>query len=146
MPPAVDFPSAARGRFARLLAAATAGYSLFLVFATHYPRPEDFLGPNAPPDKVLHFIAYGGLAALAAGTVALARHWTARRAAGLAGVLAAFAAIDEVTQPFFSRASERMDWVFDCVGIVVGLAAVATAVAAVRLVRSRQAQFGVGGR
>lgn len=146
MPPAVDLPAPVRGRLARLLAAFTGGYTAFLVLATHYPRPEEFLGPNPPPDKLLHFIAYGGLAVLAAGTVALARHWSARRAAGLAGLLAAFAAVDEITQPLFSRASERMDWVFDCVGIVGGLVAVAVAVAVVRLVRRRQAQLGVGGR
>lgn len=145
MPPVVDIPAPVRGRLARLLALVTGGYTLFLVLATHYPRPEEFLGPNPPPDKLLHFVAYGGLAVLAAGTVALARHWSARRAAGLVGMLAAFAAVDEITQPLFSRASERMDWVFDCVGILGGIAIVAAAVTLVRRVR-RQAQLGVGGR
>lgn len=145
MPPVVDIPAPVRGWLARLLALVTGGYTLFLVLATHYPRPEEFLGPNPPPDKLLHFVAYGGLAVLAAGTVALARHWSARRAAGLAGMLAAFAAVDEITQPLFSRASERMDWVFDCVGILGGIAIVAAAVTLVRRVR-RQAQLGVGGR
>jgi VanZ family protein len=83
---------------------------------------------------------------LAAGTLALARHWTPPRSAVLAGVLAIFAAVDEITQPFFKRSSEPLDWVYDCLGIGLGIVAVAAAVAVVRLVRGRQAQLGVGGR
>ena len=135
-----------RGWLARLLAALTAAYTLILVLATHYPRPEQFLGANPPSDKALHFMAYGVLALLAGGTLALARRWSAVRAAGLGGILAAFAAIDEVTQPLFARDAETLDWVFDCVGIGIGLAVVAATVAAVRMVRGRYAQLGVGGR
>jgi VanZ family protein len=135
-----------RGRLARLLAALTAAYTLVLVLATHYPRPEEFLGKNPPSDKALHFMAYGALAVLAAGTLAVARRWTTARAAGLGAFLATFAAIDEVTQPLFSRAAEPLDWVSDCTGIGLGLAGVALVVAVVRLVRGRYAQLGVGGR
>jgi VanZ family protein len=131
-----------RGRLARLLAALTAAYTVVLVLATHYPRPEQFLGANPPSDKALHFMAYGALALLAGGTLALARRWSAARAVGLAGLLAVFAVLDEITQPLFSRAAEPLDWVFDCVGIGIGLAVVA----AVRMVRGRYAQLGVGGR
>jgi|LakMenEpi03Aug12_release.lakeMendotaPanAssembly.Ray.scaffolds.fasta_scaffold49864_2 VanZ family protein len=139
-------PVRVRGLLARVLAVVTAGYTAFLVWATHHPRPEFLLGPNPPSDKTLHFIAYGGLAVLAAGTLALARHWTPPRSAVLAGVLAIFAAVDEITQPFFKRSSEPLDWVYDCLGIGLGIVAVAAAVAVVRLVRGRQAQLGVGGR
>jgi VanZ family protein len=135
-----------RGRLARLVAALTAAYTLILVLATHYPRPEEFLGANAPSDKALHFMAYGALALLAGGTLALARHWSVARAAGLAGLLAVFAVLDEITQPLFSRDAEPLDWVFDCVGIGIGLAVVAAVVVAVRMVRGRYVQLGVGGR
>jgi len=126
-----------RGRLARLLAALTAAYTLILVLATHYPRPEQFLGANPPSDKALHFMAYGALAVLAGGTLALARRWSAARAAWLGGLLAVFAVLDEITQPLFSRDAEPLDWVFDCVGIGIGLAVVAVVVAAVRMVRGR---------
>ena len=135
-----------RDWLARLLAAVTAAYTVVLVLATHYPRPEQFLGTNPPSDKALHFMAYGALALLSGGTIALARRWSAVRAVGLGVLLAAFAAVDEVTQPFFLRAAEPLDWVFDCVGIGVGLTIVAATVAAVRIARGRYAQLGVGGR
>ena len=128
-------PTRLRGLVARLLAGVTAAYTLVLVLATHYPRPEEFLGPRPPSDKTLHFMAYGALAVLAAGTLALAKRWSARRAALLAGGLAAFAAVDEVTQPLFSRAAEWLDWVYDGIGIAVGLAVIALAVIAIRLAR-----------
>ena len=145
-PPPSTPPIRIRGRLARALAAMTAAYTLVLVWATHYPKPERFLGANPPSDKALHFLAYGALAVLAAGTLALARRWTAARAVGLGAGLAAFAAVDELTQPLFSRDAEPLDWIFDSIGIVVGLAAVAATVAVVRIVRGRYVQLGVGGR
>ena len=132
-------PTRFRGRLARLLAVCTAAYAVVLVLATHYPQPEHFLGKNPPSDKTLHFIAYGTLAVLAAATSATAGRWTPRQVAGLA----AFAAVDEITQPLFSRALERLDWVYDCLGIALGLAVVATMCA---VVRGCYRQLGVGGR
>jgi len=143
-PPTV--PGLSRGVLARVLAAVTLAYTLFLVWATHHPRPDVLIGQHAPSDKTLHFLAYGALSLLAAGTLALGRRWSAIRAALLAGSLVTFAAADELTQPLFSRSAERIDWLYDCAGIAVGIVAVAAAVAVVRLVRGRQAQLGVGGR
>jgi VanZ family protein len=136
-------PTRFRGRLARLLAVCTAAYAVVLVLATHYPQPEHFLGKNPPSDKTLHFIAYGTLAVLAAASTATAGRWTPRQVAGLAAGLAAFAAVDEITQPLFSRALERLDWVYDCLGIALGLAVVATMCA---VVRGCYRQLGVGGR
>jgi len=115
----------------------TAAYTLVLVWATHCPKPERFLGPNPPSDKALHLLAYAALAVLAGGTIALVRRWTAVRAAGLGAALAAFAMVDELTQPLFARDAEPLDWIFDCLGIAVGLAVVAVAVAGVRIIRGR---------
>ena len=127
-----------RGQFVRGLAALTAAYTLVLVWATHYPKPERFLGANPPSDKALHFLAYAALAVLAAGTIALARRWTAALAAGLGAALATFAMVDELTQPLFTRAAEPLDWIFDCIGIGLGIAAVAVVVAGVRIIRGRE--------
>ncbi|MGI9177030.1 MAG: VanZ family protein [Pirellulales bacterium] len=110
---------------ARMLATATAIYTFVLVFATHYPKPEELLGPNAPSDKMLHFMAYAALAILAGATLAMASRWSMRTALVLALGLAAFGAVDEITQPFFSRDAEPLDWVYDCIGVVGGLLAVA---------------------
>jgi VanZ family protein len=125
MTPAVE--PEAWGRFFRPLAALTAAYTLVLVFATHYPRPEELLGPNPPSDKTLHFMAYGLLGLLAAATLAASGRWSPRAAAIGLAALAAFAVIDEVTQPFFGRQAEPLDWVYDVFGLVAGIAVVATA-------------------
>jgi VanZ family protein len=107
------------------LCAVTVGYSLFLVWATHHPKPQDLLGPNPPPDKALHFIAYGLLGLLTAATLAASRHWSWRNAIVLAVALALAAVVDESTQPLFGRAAEVLDWVFDVIGIATGVAIVA---------------------
>jgi len=114
-------------RFARPLAAITAAYALVLVFATHYPRPEELLGPNAPSDKTLHFVAYGLLGLLLAATVAARGRWSPRAAAIVLAGLAMFAVIDEVTQPLFKRQAEPLDWIYDVVGLTAGIAVVAAA-------------------
>lgn len=78
----------------------------------------------------MHVVAYFLLAGLAAATLAARGSWTAGRAAWLAVGLVLFALIDEVTQPFFSRFADRLDWVADCAGIALGISAMAVVVAA----------------
>lgn len=114
-------------RFLRPLAALTLAYTLTLVFATHYPEPEELLGPNPPSDKTLHFLAYGVLGLLAAAVLAVSGRWSPRSVALLATGLATFAVIDEVTQPWFGRSAEPLDWVYDLAGLAVGIAAMAAA-------------------
>ena len=114
--------SGRRRRLARSLAAATAAYTLVLVFATHYPRPEELLGPNPPSDKTLHFVAYGLLGLFVAATLAAAGRWSWARAGLLLVVLAVFAVLDEVTQPLFGRHAEPVDWIYDLIGIAAGIA------------------------
>ena len=116
----------------RLLAAALAAYMGLLVFATHYPRPEELLGPNPPSDKTLHFVAYAVLAVLAAATWLTARRTASRGIATLA------IAVDEVTQPFFRRHADPLDWVYDCIGIAIGITLVAVAAAVIRRVARAQ--------
>ena len=114
-------------RFLRPLAALTLAYTLVLVFATHYPEPQELLGPNPPSDKTLHFLAYGALGMLATAVLATAGRWSLRGVAALAAGLVAFAAVDEVTQPWFGRSAEPLDWVWDCLGLACGIAVIATA-------------------
>ena len=117
---------------ARLLAAGTVAYTAVLVFATHYPRPEELLARNPPSDKTLHFVAYAVLAAFSAATWLAARRTASRSIAPLAIALASFGAIDEITQPFFRRHADPLDWVYDCIGIAIGIAAVVSVVALAR--------------
>jgi VanZ family protein len=120
----------------RLLAAATGVYACILVFATHYPKPEELLGRNPPSDKTLHFLAYGVLGVLAAATLATGGRWVARGIARLAAGLALFGLVDEATQPFFSRAADPLDWVYDCIGIAAGLGIVAACTTAATVLRT----------
>ena len=128
----------ARPWMARLLAAATVAYTGMLVFATHHPRPEELLGANPPSDKTLHFIAYAVLAGLAAATWLTAQRTASRGIATLALALAGFGAVDEVTQPLFRRHAEPLDWIYDCVGIAIGIAVVVALATAIRRIRRPQ--------
>jgi VanZ family protein len=111
---------------ARLLAAATAVYAVVLVAATHYPRPEEFLGPNAPSDKLLHFMAYGVLGLLSAATLWAYGRWSPQGGLRLLTLLSLAAIVDEVTQPLCYRAAEPLDWVFDCIGLALGTTIIAS--------------------
>jgi VanZ family protein len=133
----------------RILAAATAVYSVVLVFTTHYPRPGELLdiilrGHAAPSDKSLHFMAYGVLGLLAAATAWAYGRLTPRSALRLAAALAAAAVIDELTQPLFERFAEPLDWVCDAVGIALGVLAIVI-VRQVVLSRSLLRQPAAGG-
>lgn len=122
---------------ARLLATATAAFTALLVVATHYPRPEELLGPNPPSDKTLHLVAYGLLAALATATWLTSPRLAGRSIGGLAVALAVFGGLDEATQPFFRRSAEPLDWLYDCIGIAIGIGAVMTVAIVVRMLRRR---------
>lgn len=138
--PEVGPQSAARARPAwpvRFLAAATAGYATLLVWATHYPKPQNLLGPKPPSDKLLHISAYTLLGGLVAATLLGAGRRSLRTARTAAAGLAAFAAIDEATQPlpWFRRMADPIDWFFDAAGIVIGMTVVWALAATVRAVR-----------
>jgi VanZ family protein len=101
----------------------TTVYAVVLVVATHTPRldvPFD-TGTPVPPDKVLHFAAYGLLGLLAglkaAGSVHSWRRWFPLVLAGIA----IFALLDETTQPMFGRVAEPFDWAADVIGAAAGL-------------------------
>ena len=116
----------------RLFAGAAAVYTAILLYATHHPRPGELVGVPLPSDKTLHFVAYGLLGAAVGGAVAARGGWGARRAAAWLVCLAVFAALDEATQPFFGRYADVRDWVFDAIGLALGLAAVSLVVGLAR--------------
>ena len=95
-------------------------YSVSLVVATHLPRVPTFVRvPGA--DKWLHFVAYGCQAMLAMGTLYFTNRLGLKNVVYLTIILATFGAIDELTQPIFSRQAELLDWVADCVGVLFGV-------------------------
>src|SRR5262245_48048419 len=107
------------GRLRRSILAVLIVYWICLVLGTHWAPRE---GPQIP-DKVLHLTAYAGLTVLLAINVFWnlpGRWWW--YGVILAGV-AAFAGIDELTQPPFGRSADWYDWYADLAGIAIGLAA-----------------------
>ena len=111
----------------RLVVAATGAYAALVVFATHYPRPEELVGGKLPSDKLLHFVAYGVLGFLAALVLRSRGRLVGRVAPLLAAGLAFWCIIDEATQPLFGRHADPLDWVFDVIGLAVGIGAVVAA-------------------
>ena len=95
-------------------------YSILLVVATHLPHVPTFVrGPGA--DKWLHFAAYGCQTVLAMSVFHFTNRLVLKNVIFLVVLLATFGAIDELTQPLFSRQAELLDWVADCAGIVFGV-------------------------
>jgi VanZ family protein len=129
-----DAPTGAYSWLTWLLAAATVGYTLVLVFATHYPNPQALVGRNPPSDKILHLAAYGVLGFLVTATLGAAGRSSARTLLTTGAALAVFGVLDEATQPlpWFRRHADPLDWVFDCAGIAGGIVAGATILAVVR--------------
>jgi len=119
-------------RLVRPLTALTVAYATTLVWATHHPKPAGLLGPNAPSDKTLHFVAYGLLGGLVTTTLLAAGRYRRRSLAVWFSGLLVFAALDELTQPPFGRHAEPLDWLYDAIGLAVGIGCV---VVAVRLLR-----------
>ncbi len=106
-------------------ASVTAVYTLALVLGTHLPDDHNTVTTAirlSDNDRAAHFLAYFGLAVLAFGLcrVAAKPH---RVAPWLIG-LAAFGAVDELTQPWFGRTAEWLDWTADLGGLTTGLLAV----------------------
>lgn len=107
-------------------------YWCFMVWETHSPIPWE-PGPSVPHgDKLFHFAGFfglGGLLSLAmtrpggflAGSVkGVKRAWL---------VGAAYAALDEITQPLSGRTADAFDWACDVIGLSIGCA---VAVAVIR--------------
>lgn len=92
------------------------------VTSTHIPLPE------IPPemnvgDKTLHEVGFAGLTTLLVLTLLAWRTRRIRRIVLTLTVLPAYAALDELTQPYFHRSCDIHDWLSDLAGILIALAA-----------------------
>ncbi|MEX0717471.1 MAG: VanZ family protein [Planctomycetaceae bacterium] len=111
-------------RFRTPLGWALAAYWIALVVGTHLP-PREVPSGGGHWDKLQHFLAYAGLAALLAAWLAM-RHAPRRRVFLWAfAIVAAFGVLDELTQPAFGRSCEFLDLVADWIGAAAGTFAVA---------------------
>ena len=118
-------------RLRRLVDFLTLAYACILELATHWPYdPAAYLRmmlrTERPPfDKTLHFVAYAILAGLLWACARLRGMATLRATLAVMAAVAVWAAVDEVTQPFFYRAADPLDWVYDIVGAAIGCGAMA---------------------
>ena len=96
-------------------------YWAAMLIGTHLPPGPDIAG--GVNDKVLHFAGYCGLAVLlvVCGGPLGSPWWRAVLVASLYGLA------DELTQPWFDRDADVLDWLADVAGSVVGAVA-ATAI------------------
>jgi VanZ family protein len=106
-------------------------YWLTMFTATHVPRVPQPLPPGFT-DKWQHYVAYAGLGFLLAVWWRLRRPLTFRAGVGLFAVTALYGALDELTQPWFGRDAELLDWRSDIIGAATGLALGAIVFLAVR--------------
>lgn len=72
-------------------------------------------------DKLLHFLAYFGIAALWGLLLWFQQKWNAKVACWLLLLLAGFAGLDEGLQMFWGRIGELSDWVANLLGAGVGV-------------------------
>ena len=112
----------ALSRFARRAWMLLAVYWIALIIGTHLP-PQTLTAPDVEiSDKTIHLLAYCGLSFLAA-VVWRSRFGKFKLLAGIGLLvgLSAFAAIDEYTQSYVGRSCDFGDWVFDVIGVAIGL-------------------------
>lgn len=98
-------------------------YALLVLTLTHLPPPQLGRIPIHVGDSTAHRLAYLGLAFLsnwAAAGATTARRSLRRTAGLLIPVFALFGAVDEWTQPLFSRGCELRDWFNDMFGVAAG--------------------------
>ena len=100
-------------------------YWLVLCLATHLRNPWPAGGAPTYPDKLVHFTAYGILAALAVFALVGPRSnrglgSLVRRTAMILGLVIGYGLLDEFTQPLTGRDFEWLDWAADIGGAVCG--------------------------
>jgi len=115
-----------RPRARLILRVLTVLYGLALFVGTHLPpRVAKALTADLSIwDKLIHFVAYAGLATLVTLSWSTVRTIHRRELLVAAIVLAVLGALDEWTQqlPGVNRNADLMDWVADILGILCGLA------------------------
>lgn len=93
-------------------------FALILLTATHWPGVS-IHGPVARSDLWVHAAAYLGLGLLTLAVLAARGPLSRPRLRWICLALFAFAAADELTQPWFGRTADASDWFADAVGIML---------------------------
>ncbi len=94
---------------------------IFFFVLTHWPSEKLPEAPFIPHiDKVIHASLYAVLSFLLSER--LAKNGSAKKHAWIVFfVLAAYGIFDELTQPYFSRTTETLDWLADICGVLAGI-------------------------
>ncbi len=94
---------------------------VLLLVGTHWP-PSASSPPFNLSDKLLHFVAYSGLAFLLTWVLSIRTPPTWERAALVISICCLAGALDEITQPWTGRTTELYDWYADVAGAIAGVA------------------------
>ncbi len=95
-------------------------YWILLFIGTHIPA-NAVLGKLPASDKVLHAVAFAGLAFQMAWAIPTDRSRIHQNTVYAAIVCVIYAAVDEILQIPVGRTADWKDFVADCVGVCVGL-------------------------
>jgi VanZ family protein len=104
-----------------VLTVALSAYWLAMFIGTHVPSPS--IEPAVPnQDKVLHVLAYAGLAFLLSGVRSGAGRLSRRWAVEVFVIVAIYGVLDELTQNFVpGRFADVLDWIGDAAGAMLGI-------------------------
>jgi len=94
-------------------------YALALLTATHWPGLAAPEGPVSRMDLVIHLCAFAGWTLLLFLTGWIAPGCTSRRIIWTGVIAVCFAAMDELTQPIFTRTADWTDFIADTTGVVL---------------------------
>lgn len=109
-------------RWTRLSLLALIVYWSALTLGTHLPG--DSIGEVKYNDKLIHFLAFAGLAFLANWAWAARRMWLPWKPAVVVGLVCLYAAVDELTQQLIpGRTGQWGDWLADTLGALAGTCA-----------------------
>jgi VanZ family protein len=103
----------------RFIQVALVLYWIFALTMTHIPHPPP-MGP-VTSDKVAHFLGYGMLTGLLFLALWFSRPNMPYLPLIVLGIVMAYGAFDELTQPFFHRDAEFADWLADSAAAVVAV-------------------------
>jgi len=103
----------------RLILAVLVLYWGFALTMTHIPHPPP-IGPQVS-DKLIHFLAYGLLSGLLFLALWMSRPNMRWLPLIVLGIVWAYAAFDELTQPLFHRDCEFGDWLADSAAGVIAV-------------------------
>lgn len=111
-------------RLRPLILGGTAAFWLLMLVLTHLPEiPKEY--DSGLGDKSEHRIGY---MLLSAGLGLSLSAWQGplgwRRLAMVIGIVAAYGAFDETTQPLFGRNCDWYDWISDLQGCLIGILSV----------------------